>query len=450
MNDERQHIKDKYGLVRGFGLLQATALNMSNMVGVGPFITIPLIIASMGGPQCMLGWVLGSILALCDGLIWAELAAAMPGTGGTYLYLKESFARTRFGRLLPFLFIWQFIVSGPLEIASGYIGFSQYIGYFWRGIEPWQSKLVAFSVGAFVIALLYRRITAVGKLTVILWSGMLVTVLWVIISGLLNFDPKLAFDFPENAFTFSTGFLLGLGGAMRIAMYDFLGYYDICYVGGEVRRPEHVIPRAIIYSVIAVALIYAVMNLSIIGVVPWREAMQSKYIAAEFMERIYGSWAGSAVTLMILWTSVASVFALMLGYSRIPYAAALDGYFFKAFGKLHPTGAFPHVSLLVIGGLAMAASLLELLWVIDALLLGRILIQFVVQIFAVHLLRTQRTDISRPFKGWLYPFPSMIAFLGWMFLFFTAQPEFILFGLLSLIGGVLAFWIWSRASTAKA
>jgi amino acid transporter len=192
MNDERQNIKDKYGLVRGFGLLQATALNMSNMVGVGPFITIPLIIASMGGPQCMLGWVLGSILALCDGLIWAELAAAMPGTGGTYLYLKESFGRTRLGRLLPFLFIWQFIVSGPLEIASGYIGFSQYIGYFWRDIEQWQSKLLAFSVGAFVIVLLYRRITAVGKLTVVLWSGMLVTVFWVIVSGLWNFDPKLA------------------------------------------------------------------------------------------------------------------------------------------------------------------------------------------------------------------------------------------------------------------
>ena len=449
MNGEPQQIKDKYGLVRGFGLLQATALNMSNMVGVGPFITIPLIIASMGGPQCMIGWVLGSILALCDGLIWAELAAAMPGTGGTYLYLKESFTRTRFGRLLPFLFIWQFIVSGPLEIASGYIGFSQYIGYFWRDIEPWQSKLVAFSVGALVIVLLYRKITAVGKLTVVLWSGMLITVFWVIISGLWNFDANLAFDFPENSFTFSTGFLLGLGGAMRIAMYDFLGYYDICYVGGEVRNPERVIPRAIIYSVIAVALIYSVMNLSIIGVVPWREAMESKYIAAEFMERIYGSWAGSAVTLLILWTSVASVFALMLGYSRIPYAAALDGYFFKAFGKLHSTGGFPHVSLLVIGGLAMAASLLELMWVIDALLLGRILVQFIAQIFAVHFLRTQRTDIPRPFKGWFYPFPSMIAFVGWMFLFFTAQSEFILFGLLSVVGGVAAFWIWSRTSAAK-
>src|SRR3954449_3013127 len=179
------------GLVRGFGLLQATALNMSNMVGVGPFITIPLIIAAMGGPQCMLGWLLGAVLALCDGLVWSELAAAMPGTGGTYLYLREAFRKTSLGGILPFLFIWQFIFSGPLEIASGYIGFAQYVGYFWRGMSITQTRLVAIGVGVMVTALLYRRITAVGKLTVVLWVGMLATVLWIIAAGLVHFDAKV-------------------------------------------------------------------------------------------------------------------------------------------------------------------------------------------------------------------------------------------------------------------
>ena len=136
-------MKAQDSLVRGFGLLQATALNMSNMVGVGPFITIPLIIAAMGGPQCMLGWLLGAVLALCDGLVWSELAAAMPGTGGTYHYLSEVFRKTRLGGLLPFLFIWQFIFSGPLEIASGYIGFAQYVGYFWRGMGPGGARMVS-------------------------------------------------------------------------------------------------------------------------------------------------------------------------------------------------------------------------------------------------------------------------------------------------------------------
>jgi amino acid transporter len=444
MPSEHEQIKEKYGLQRGFGLLQATALNMSNMVGIGPFITIPLIIASMGGPQCMIGWLLGSLLAICDGLIWSELAAAMPGSGGTYLYLREALARTRVGRLLPFLFIWQFIFSGPLEIASGYIGFAQYVGYFWRSMGPVESRLVAVVLAILIMTLLYRRITAVAKLTVILWAGMLVTVAWVILSGLMNFDAQLAFDFPPGAFTFSTGFLLGLGGAMRIAMYDFLGYYDICYVGGEVRNPERVIPRAIILSVVFVALIYSVMNLAIIGVVPWREAMQSPYVVAEFMNRIYGGWAGGAVTILILWSSVASVFALLLGYSRIPYAAALDGYFFSAFAKLHPSGGFPHVSLLVIGVMSIIASMLTLGWVIDAMLVGRILIQFVAQIGAVHLLRTRRPDIDRPFRIWLYPLPSLIALVGWMFLFVTADRQFIVFGLGTLAAGAVAFWLWSR------
>src|SRR5574340_35137 len=200
-------------LVRGFSLLQATALNMTNMVGIGPFITIPLVIAAMGGPQCMLGWLAGAVVALCDGLVWAELAAAMPAAGGTYFYLLEAFRGTRAGVLLPFLFIWQFVFSGPLEIASGYIGFAQYLGYYWQGMTPWQTRAVAAGVGLLAVALLYRRITAIARLTVVLWVGMLVTVVWVIGSGLANFNPRLAFDFPPDAFTFTRGFAMGLGSA---------------------------------------------------------------------------------------------------------------------------------------------------------------------------------------------------------------------------------------------
>jgi APA family basic amino acid/polyamine antiporter len=436
------------GLVRGFGLLQATALNMSNMVGVGPFITIPLIIAAMGGPQCMLGWLLGAILALCDGLVWSELAAAMPGTGGTYLYLREAFRKTSLGGILPFLFIWQFIFSGPLEIASGYIGFSQYVGYFWRGMSPTETRLVSLAVGAAVIVLLYRGVTAVGRLTVVLWIGMLMTVFWIIASGLANFHSKVAFDFPPNAFTFSTGFVTGLGSAMLIAMYDFMGYYAICYVGGEVRNPERAIPRSIIYSVLAVAGIYLLMNLSIIGVVPWREAVQSKFIAAQFIEKLYGTKAAAAVTVLVLWTAFASVFALLLAYSRIPYAAAVNGHFFPAFARLHPTGKFPHVSLLVMGLLSIGASLWNLDTVISALLTSRILIQFIGQILALRHLRKHRQDIIRPFRMWLYPVPSIVALIGWVYIFLTSGWLFIGFGLLTLALGVAAYVIWKRVSPA--
>jgi APA family basic amino acid/polyamine antiporter len=444
LNNSNRRPGEEQGLVRDFGLLKSVALNMSNMVGVGPFITIPLIIASMGGPQCMLGWLLGAVLALCDGLVWSELAAAMPGTGGTYLYLREAFRETSLGGILPFLFIWQFIFSGPLEIASGYIGFSQYVGYFWRGMGSTETRLVSAAVGVAVIVLLYRRVTAVGRLTVVLWIGMLATVLWIIVSGLANFHPKIVFDFPPGAFTFSTGFFMGLGSAMLIAMYDFMGYYDICYVGGEVRNPARVIPRSIIYSVLAVAGIYALMNLSIIGVVPWREAMQSKFIAAQFIEKLYGTKAAAAVTALVLWTAFASVFALLFGYSRIPYAAAVNGDFFAAFGRLHATGKFPHVSLLVMGLLSIGASLWNLDTVISALLTSRILIQFIGQIFALRHLRKHRHDIVRPFRMWLYPIPSVIALVGWVYIFVTSGWAFVGFGLLTLVLGVAAYAVWKR------
>ena len=446
MATNHENIKEKYGLVRSFGLLQATALNMSNMVGVGPFITIPLMLASMGGPQCLLGWLLGAVVALCDGLVWSELAAAMPGTGGTYLYLREVFRKTRVGGILPFLFIWQFIFSGPLEIATGYIGFAQYVGYFWRGMGANGTRVISLAVGALVIFLLYRRITAIGKFTVVLWLGMLLTMACIIASGLAHFDAKVAFDFPPNAFTFSTGFVLGLGSAMLIATYNFLGYYDICYVGGEVRNPERVIPRAIILSVVGVGLLLAATNLSIIAVVPWREAMHSQFIASEFMEKLYGTVGGSVITVLILWTAFASVFALVLGYSRIPYAAALEGHFFKPFARLHPSGQFPHISLLVIGVLSVAASLMNLEWVITALLTSRILIQFMAQILALHCLRNYRTEIDRPFRMWLYPVPSAIAFLGWAYIFLTSGWLFVGFGVLTLVAGVAVYWIWLKLS----
>jgi amino acid transporter len=437
------------GLIRGFGLLHSAALNMSNMVGVGPFITIPLIIASMGGPQCMLGWLLGAVLAICDGLIWSELAAALPGTGGTYFYLREIFRGTRLAGILPFLFIWQFIFSGPLEIASGYIGFAQYVGYFWRSMTPAGARAVAIGTGVLVTAMLYRRITAVGKLTIVLWVGMLATVLWIIASGVAHFSPQVAFDFPSGAFRFSAGFAGGLGSAMLIAMYDFMGYYDICYVGGEVRNPERTIPRAVLISVVVVAAIYAAMNLSIIAVVPWREAMQSKFIASEFIERLYGPRAASAVTLLVLWTALASVFALLFGYSRIPYAAAVNGHFFKSFARIHPSGHFPHVSLLVIGGLSMAASLFTLDAVISALLTSRILVQFIVQVFALHHLRKHRPEIRRPFRMWLYPLPSIVALAGWSYIFATSGVRYIAFGLLTLVAGAAAYWLWVSRSERR-
>jgi amino acid transporter len=439
-------------LLRRFGLLQATALNMSNMIGIGPFITIPLLMSAMGGPQAMIGWFIAILIAIPDGMIWSELGAAMPGSGGTYLYLREGFGRETYGRLMAFLFIWQFILSGPLEIASGYIGFSTYLGYVWKDLGQNQklTMLVVAIVGLINIVLLYRQITSIGKITVSLWIGTMLTTGAVIITGIMNFDSKIAFDFPPGAFQFSTGFLFGLGAASRVGIYDYLGYYDICYIGEEVKEPGRVIPRSIIISVIAVALIYFAVNLSVIGVVPWREFVpaddqhpNANYIVSIFMEKIYGQQIATIFTAMVLWTAFGSVFALLLGYSRIPYAAAQDGYFFKVFAKLHPTKKFPHVSLIVIGAIAILCSFFSLGLVIDALITTRILIQFIGQIFAVHLLRKNAPNMPRPFKIWLYPLPNLIALIGWIFIFATTDVKVILFGLGSLALGVVVFFLWS-------
>ena len=471
-------------LIRDFGLAKATALNMSNMIGIGPFITMNLILGAMGGPQAILGWIVGVVLAICDGMVWSELSAAMPGSGGSYLYLRECFGRERWGRFMAFMFIWQFMLSGPLEIASGAIGLSKYAAYPLvhfgivdggntsadasqslltaerapgEGLPPawWARKAVveraiAFGVSFLAVALLYRRISAIGRLTLVLWVAMLGTVVFMIVSGLMHFDKNLIFPFPEDAFRLDGKFLFGLGTAMGIAMYDYLGYYDVCYIGDEVQHPEKNIPRSIMISVVAVAAIYMTMNISFIGVIPWQQIGDT--VATTFVERLYGPGAASIVTIFVAITAFASVFAMFLGYSRIPYAAARDGTFFAFFNHLHPIQKFPDRSLLVVGLITMFASLWTLEDVINAILACRILVQFLGQNAGLMYYRRSRAE-RMPFRMWLYPLPCWIAFLGWSFIYISKllgqlgrpfyQQEAML-GLLVIVAGASAFLLWMR------
>src|SRR3982750_869045 len=389
-------------LIRGVGTLGATALNMIDMIGVGPFITMPLIIAAMGGPQAMLGWIFGAVLVMCDGLVWAELGAAMPHSGGPYNYLKEIYGPRGLGRLMSFLFIWQLTFSAPLSIASGALGLSQYSTFIWPSmgsltkvavpvlgtveINSWPIVFMGIGVRAVAVFLLYRRITIIEKFAKFLWVGVAAAIVWVIFAGLTNFDAGKAFDFPEGAFTLGRPFFLGLGSALLISVYDYWGYYNVNFFAGEVKGPEKTIPRAIILSIALVAVIYIVMNISILGVIPWREFADlakndalRQHMISTLMERLYGTTAGTIATVLIMWTAFASVFSLLLGYSRVPYAAALDGNYFKAFARIHPKHRFPTVSLLALGFVATLFCLLRLADVIAALVVIRISLQFVVQ-----------------------------------------------------------------------
>lgn len=431
-------------LDRGLGLLQATGLNIANMVGIGPFITIPGFIAAMSGPQAMIAWVLAAILVVCDGLVWSELGAAIPGSGGTYHFLKRIFGIYPWGRILPFLFIWQFMVSGAMEIASGYIGALEYLNYAIPSLSDWMepipggSRWIAVLAVLLITYLLCRRIQNIGWIVVLMTCGTLVTVAIVILIGWWHMDwGKITF--PEHAFRLDAKFASGLGAAMLIAIYDYLGYYNVCHLGDEIRDPAKTIPRAVMTSVVVVALIYMLMNLAIIGVVPWQQAMVSKNIAADFMEVLYGrSWA-VAFTWLILWTAIASVFALTLGYSRIPYAAARQGDFFSVFGTVHPTGKYPWVSLLALGLLTAVFCFLDLGTVISAAVCVRIVVQFLGQIAALHTVRTTRPDIALPFRMWLYPIPSVIAATGWIFVLVVADRTALLLSVGVVASGVLVY-----------
>ena len=445
-------------LERRLGLLPASALNMANMLGAGPFITISTLMSAMAGPQSMLGWIVALLIAIPDGMIWSELGASMPGSGGTYRYLREGFAKLGWGRLMGFVFLVQLLISGPLEIASGYIGFLRYLDYLWPGtladgMPTWRGAVIVTALGLALIALLYRRIDSIGKLLVGIWIGVLIAVAGVLITGAMHFDPKLAFDFPTDAFRFSWGFALGLGAAARTGIYDFLGYYDVCYLGDEVKDPGRAIPRSILISLACVAAIYIGINLSITGSVPWRTFVpedkhpEAMYVVSAFMERIHGPGVARFFTIMVLWTCVGSCVALLLGYSRIPYAAARAGDFFAVFGKLHPTRAFPHVSLIVIGVLAIAGAFIRFGVVLDTLIATRILVQFAGQIAAVVLLRRHQPNLPRPYRIWLYPAPLFLAGVGWTFVYCTLPLSVMLFSVAALIGAILLYIVWRKGTT---
>jgi basic amino acid/polyamine antiporter, APA family len=456
-------------LIRGVGLAGATTLNMIDMIGVGPFITIPLIIAAMGGPQAMLGWILGALLVVCDGLVWAELGAALPGSGGSYRYLAEIYNPRGLGRLMSFLFIWQLTFSAPLSIASGCIGLAQYASFIFPAmgretkvtlpvlgnveVNAVPVALVAIATVALAVVLLYRRITLIERFSKFLWVGVMLTILWVIFAGVTHFDSRLAFDFPPGAFTLRPEFFTGLGAALLVAVYDYWGYYNVCFFGGEVKDPGRTIPRAVLLSILFVACIYIVMNISILGVIPWREFAGTatsdarRYVISSFMERLYGHKAALVATALIMWTAFASVFSLLLGYSRVPYAAARDGNYFRIFARVHERHRFPYVSLLTMGGIAALFCFFRLADVIAALVVIRILVQFLAQIVGVILLRTRRPDLPRPFRMWLYPLPALVALGGFIYVL-VSRPNFlkeIRYAAVLVAVGLIIYFIRARA-----
>ena len=438
-----QSANNQPALERGLGLKEAVALNMIEIVGIGPFVVSSLVIKAMGGPQALIAWLAGALLATLDGFVWAELGAAMPKAGGTYVFLREAYGPGRWGRLMSFLFVWQTFVQAPLSVASASIGFARYAAYL-GPLTTVESKMISGGLVLLLVVLLYRKITTIGKISMLLWAGVVGTMLWLIWGGIRHFDPKLAFDFPPGAFHLSSLWFAGLGAAMVNTVYSYWGYYNICHLGGEIREPEKNIPRGIFLSILGITVLYLAMQTSLLGVVPWRQAENTPFIASLFVEKLYGVGAAHFVTWMVLWIALASVFSLLLGYSRVPYSAALDGNFFPIFAKVHPTKHFPHISLLILGGLAFLFSIvLRLETAIAGILAMRLIVQFIGQAVGVILLHKRWGPERLPFKMWLFPVPAVLTMLGWAWLFWHTGPAR-KWGLLEIALGVTAFLVWTR------
>jgi amino acid transporter len=392
----------------------------------------------------MLGWLVGALLAFCDGLVWAELGAAMPKAGGSYNYLREAYGAHRAGRWFSFLMVWQIMFSAPLSVASGSIGFANYLHYLLPQVSPGGVRIVAAVFPLLLVVLLYRRIGALGNLSVVLVGGVVLGCFWIIFSGLPHLSAARLMDFPPAAFNLHWIFWAGLGHATLYALYDYFGYYNVCYLAEEIRDPGRVIPRAIMFSILAVGTLYVLMTASFLSVIPWRDAIHSRFIASVYIETLQGHAAGKVMTGLLLWIAFSSVFSLLLGYSRIPYAAAIDGNFFRVFARLHPKGQFPYVSLIALGFVASVFSLGRLNEVIGGLVATRVLIQYLPQTVGFFLLRFRAPQLQRPFRMWFYPVPGIISLFGWLYVLATAERKSIFFALAVFAVGSAAYFIRAR------
>jgi amino acid transporter len=415
---------------REISLLQATSINMIDMVGIGPFVSMSLVMEIVGSRLFLWAWIFGAVTAIVDGMIWSELGAAYPRAGGSYNFLKEAYG-VKGGPMMSFLFVWQTCLQAPLVIASGAIGFAHYCGFLVK-LGYWGQKAVAGAVVIVIVVLLYRNIKSIGKLSVFLWSGVIVIILWIIVSGFTHKQVDYSFMPTSGEGLFNGAFALLLGQASVKTIYSFLGYYNVCHLGGEIRDPGKNIPRSIFISIFCIAALYLAMNLSVVGVIPWQEAKDSEFVVSDFIKRIYGNGMAQVATVLVLWVAFASLFAVVLGYSRVPYAAAADGHFFPIFAWLHPRKDFPYVSLLFIGALGFLLSLtVSLKEAISAILAMRILVQFVAQAIGVVLLRKRNGVSGLPFKMWLYPIPVVLSIMIWLFVWYST-------GIVAIFGVVLA------------
>ena len=431
-------------LERRLSLAHATAINMTDMVGIGPFITMPMVIGMMNGPYFLYAWIAGAFLSIVDAMVWSELGAAFPRAGGSYNFLKEAYGKNSAGKMMSFLFVWQTMIQAPLVIASAAIGFAKYFSYL-VPLTNISEKIVSGSLVVLIVLLLYRKIDAIGKISLFLWSGVIITMFWIIGGGIMHGNFLTPVKNINSGIKVDYAFVTAIGFASVKSVYSYLGYYNICHLGSEIKNPSKNIPRSMFISIAGIAILYMLMNISVVSVIPWWQAKDSEFVVSEFMQQLAGNNAAKVVTCLILWVAFASVFSATLGYSRIPYAAAADGEFFKIFATVHPTKNFPHYSLLFLGSIAFVFSMLfKLSDVISAILAMRIMIQFIGQAIGLLLLRRKKNEVDFPYKMPLFPIPVFLAIGMWLFILVSTGSKLMTWGILVITIGLIVYFIKAK------
>ena len=424
---------------RKINLFQAVSINAIDMVGIGPFVVMPFVVHQFGNGLFLWAWIFGAFTAFIDSTIWCELGAKYPLAGGTYQFHKIAFG-VKGGKLMSFLYVWQTLIQAPLVVASAAIGFSQYLTYL-LPLEIWQQKLVSGSIVLLVFVLLYRKIENIGKMAAAMGVVVVLTIAWIIIAGLTHKQHELSIVPKQYSDFFSMAFWAAIGQGSVKTVYSYLGYYNVCHLGGEIKTPERNIPRSMFLSILVITILYLLMNYAVMGVVdPSSVNPDNKYLVSSFMEQIAGHSAGVIITILILAVAFFSLFAVVLGYSRVPYAAAADGNFFSSFAKVHADKKIPYVSLTVLCVLGFFFSLLfKLTDVISSILAMRIVVQFMGQAVGLVLIR-KSSNGQMPFRMFAYPIPVILSLIIWAFLFYSTG-KFAIGGIGIMLLGIIVYQV---------
>ena len=383
---------------------QACALNTMMMFGTGPFVTLPYCLASTTppGPHAMIGYSIAMLACFCDSFIWGELGSRFPLSGGTYVYLRECYGKGSWGDLGAFIFLWQSWISGPAQVASGFIAISSYLTYVHGRDDYWTKALTAFGLNILTIIMLMRRPGETGSVVYVLWGITIASILYCLIAGLANFHGE-NFHLPAQPFgnDGALSFVVSLGAACRFGIYDLTGYYDVCTMGGEVRNPRRTIPGSCIITCTLLLFVYMLTYVAIIGYLPWdgddgfvtrmTEGNESTaYIMADFSEKLVGRGFAIFTAIVVCVVIFGSVFSMMAGMMYLPGAAAESGLFIEAFARRSTLGCsedVPMLSLLALGALSSVFCFLSLETVVGAMTVMLVLVQFMGQAIGLIILR---------------------------------------------------------------